>query len=290
MREIILATRGSRLALVQSDSVKQMLEALGVSVKIRVISTHGDRDRRSPLRLIGGKGLFVTEIEKELLAHRADIAVHSGKDLPYRLQDGLMIGGVPAASDPADCLLVRQGDRMPEHPVIATGSARRAFFVKRFLPEAGILEMRGNVDTRIRRLRDKEADGMILAAAGLKRLQPDLSGLKVKRLDPDRFIPAACQGILAVECRKEDEKIRHLLEQITDEESRRRLEAERFLMRLMQADCSMPVACYVTQKNGQMTMRGLFEDRIATESGSISAYREIAGRVAEKIYRNNQKC
>ncbi|MGN0555582.1 MAG: hydroxymethylbilane synthase, partial [Candidatus Fimenecus sp.] len=175
MKKIILATRGSKLALVQANQIKNALEQQGANVELLTVSTKGDKDQVSPINQIGGRGLFVTEIEKYISDGRADIAVHSGKDLPYRLSDGLTVAGTPKAADARDCLLTRKGEAPAENAVIGTGSPRRIAECKKYYPNARYESIRGNVDTRLQKLRDGFYDGILLAKAGLDRLGADLS-------------------------------------------------------------------------------------------------------------------
>ena len=173
---MILATRGSALAMAQAAIVKKKLEDVGEQVTILPVKTKGDRDRQRPLTEIGGDGLFIRELEKVLLSGEADLAVHSAKDLPYQLADGLRIAGVPEAADPRDCLLTRSctadpgADYGPDPLCIGTGSPRRRLEYARRYPDAMYLEIRGNVLTRVEKLRRGEYDGIILAKAGLDRL------------------------------------------------------------------------------------------------------------------------
>ena len=171
MRKLILATRGSRLALIQAELVRSALLAEGAGTEIRIVSTKGDRDRISSIAEIGGRGLFVTELERILLEGDADIAVHSGKDLPYRLQKGLVIAGVPEAAAPNDCLITNRETKTIRR--IGTGSPRRVLECRKFYPDAEYGSIRGNVDTRLEKLRRGEYDGILLAKAGLDRLSAD---------------------------------------------------------------------------------------------------------------------
>lgn len=269
---MILATRGSALALAQAELVKKKLEDAGETVTILPVVTKGDRDRNRPLTEIGGDGLFIREIERVLLRGEADLAVHSAKDLPYALAEGIMIGGVPEAGDPRDCLVTRE--ELCRVHLVATGSPRRIEEYRRLDPAAEFTGIRGNVNTRIQRLREGRADALILAKAGLERLMPDLSGLSVRCFAPDEMIPAPCQGILAAECRENDGRTRAILEAITDREATRRFETERYLFQRLQADCAMPVGVYAEFRGEKLILRvrfgarrivkqGLAEDRIA---------------------------
>ena len=250
MRTWKLATRGSRLALAQAGLVQSALEALGQTVELVEVTTRGDRDRTSPLTAIGGQGLFVREVERCLLDGRADLAVHSGKDLPYELAGGLCIAGVPSAASPGDVLISRKGVSIE---TIGTGSPRRVLECRQFYPDAAYENIRGNVDTRLRKLRDGEYDAIVLAKAGLERLT-DENGVSafdaaceeftVREFTANEFVPAPCQGIVAVESRRDDEELIALLRQISDPVSRARFDAERTLFCLLQSDCSVPLGVH----------------------------------------------
>ena len=250
MRTLRLATRAGKLALVQANHVKDLLAEQGVEAEIIKVSTKGDQDRKSSLRAIGGDGLFVRGIEQVLLAGEADIAVHSSKDLPYELADGLVIAGVPKAAAAEDLLLIPK-DRPLESvraagrtPVIGTGSARRRHYYAKLDPDVTFAEIRGNITTRVEKLRRGDYDAIILARAGLDRIHFDLSDFEVRHFTAAEMVPSCCQGILAVECREADTEIREVLAKISDEKTRQRFDIERRLFRGMQADCSVAAAVH----------------------------------------------
>lgn len=250
MRTLKLATRAGKLALTQAHQVKDLLAAIGAETEIITVSTKGDQDRHSSLRAIGGDGLFVRSIEKVLLAGEADIAVHSGKDLPYELADGLVIAGVPKAAAACDILLIPK-DRSLEavraagrKPVIGTGSARRIHYYEKIDQDVTFAEIRGNITTRIEKLKRGDYDAIILAQAGLDRIAYDLTNFEVRPFTAAEMVPSCCQGILAAECRADDEEVCAALAKISDEESRRRFDIERALFRQMGADCSMAAAVH----------------------------------------------
>ena len=288
-RTCVLATRGSALALAQANEVKGLLKEKGLAVEIHTVSTGGDRDRTRPLAEIGGKGLFVKEVERELLEGRADIAVHSGKDLPYELAEGTVIAGIPAAESSSDCLLTRKGETLPERPVIGTGSPRRIVQCRKFLPEAEYVSIRGNVDTRLRKLREGEYDGILLARAGMNRLKCDLSDLTVREFAPKEFIPAACQGILAIQCLREDTDLCRILNEISDPESAQRLQAERYMLQLTGADCSQSVGVHASLQNGKISMRILLGEREAAGEDDSDRYQGLCRRLLEEVTGTTRK-
>lgn len=284
MSDIVIASRGSRLSMAQVDIVDAVLLKCGVRSQRLIISTKGDINTSKALRDIGGNGLFVREIEAALSDHRADIAVHSAKDLPYQLADGMTIGAVVKAASPADVLVIKPGHEDSLH-VIGTGSARRKAAVMRLYPDALVKNIRGNVETRLKKLSSEDYDAIVLARAGVDRLGIDLSGYTVKQFSPEDMIPACGQGIVAVECRSDDPEVLFLLQKINDAETGRRFVVERYLFELMKADCSLAVGVHAEISGEDLTVYGLFEGRTATRTGNYSNYKAICKEIADEIYR-----
>lgn len=284
MREFVLATRGSALALRQAEIVKNALLENGAKVIISTVSTKGDKDRKTPLSVIGGSGLFVREIEKELCEKRADIAVHSAKDLPYRLKDGLEIAATPKAASFNDCLITRKGETLKENCVIGTGSARRISEAEKLFPKALFSNIRGNVDTRLKKLLFGEYDAIILAKAGLDRLGADLSCFDVKIFEKDEFIPAACQGIIACECRSDDEEAKAVLSKVSDCGTMKRFSAERYMLSLLQADCSCAMGVHCSVDGEQTEICAMFKGKKAKEQGLYSDYENLCRKIKDEIY------
>lgn len=283
MRKLILATRGSRLALAQAKAVQEQLEKLGVTVEQKIVKTKGDTDRTSPLREIGGKGLFVKEIELQLQSNEADIAVHSGKDLPYVLMNGMTIAANPKAADARDCLVFCKNKALSKRPVIGTGSPRRIEQCKEFYPGAEFKENRGNIDTRLRRLIDGQYDAIILAKAGLDRLGIDMEGLELKVFETEEFIPAACQGILAVECRSADKEVVSLLQQISDPVTRVRFELERRIFGELQADCSMAVGVHAVILGEKVRLSAMYQGRRYSCIGDFEDAEQLIMEIKNKL-------
>lgn len=274
MRKLIIATRGSKLALVQAEQVREKLKDTGCEAEILVVKTKGDRDRKSALKDIGGSGLFVKEIELTLQNGDADIAVHSGKDLPYELIDELVIAGNTEAADCRDCLLTVKGRALGNEPVIGTGSPRRICECQRHYPDAQFRNIRGNVETRIRKLADGEYDAIVIAKAGLDRLGVNLEGFDVRVFEADEFMPAACQGILGIECRSDDKEVLSALKKISDEKSRIRFNLERQIFCGMQADCSMAVGAHAEIDGDRVALSAMFDGRrlsIETDIAGVQA-------------------
>lgn len=282
---IRLATRGSLLARTQADIVRTALEAEGAEVETIICTTKGDADRTHPLVEIGGQGLFVRGVEEALLRGEADIAVHSSKDLPYALAEGLVIGGVPAAAAATDLLILRAG--IPNDPdaalVIGTGSPRRIAECRRFYPHARFADIRGNITTRLDRLAAGDYDAIVMARAGVDRIHADLGAFTVREFTPDEFIPACSQGILAIECREADAAIRDLLARISDPDTRRRFDAERDLFCRMQADCTMAVGVYAQVRGDQIRTRAMLGDRTAQIEGAYADYQALHTRLLREL-------
>ena len=245
-RTIKLGSRGSALALIQDEVVIGRLKANNpdLDFEIDTVRTRGDADQTS--RLAGmGLGIFVKELEQELLDGKLDIAVHSLKDMPIQLADGLVLGAVLSREDPRDVLVNRFGcplEEIPEGSKIGTSSPRRAAQLKKYAPQVEVVSIRGNVETRLRKARGEEADGAVLAAAGMIRL--GLEDQITEYLSAQRFVPPPGQGILAVEARASDYRMLELLAAIDDADTRYEATAERAFLQKLGGGCSVPVGAY----------------------------------------------
>jgi hydroxymethylbilane synthase len=257
---IRIGTRESPLALRQAGLVADRLGALVPDRRPELvpIKTSGDRLAQVSLGSLGGKGLFVKELEEALLDGRVDLAVHSLKDLPAALPDALCLAAFPPRDDPRDLLVTRTGDGLaglPPSAVVGTSSLRRRVLLLSARPDLTIRMLRGNVETRVRRLSEGAFDAIVIAAAGLARL-----GLRVEHaqpLDPDEFVPAVGQGILAVEARADDQDLLRVLEGLDHPETRSQAEAERAFLRHLGASCHTPVAGHARLKGGELILTGL---------------------------------
>lgn len=266
MRTIKIATRGSALSLCQTSVVLRKIEDCGYSTEVVIVSTRGDRDTTGSIRDIGGDGLFIREIENTLLRGEADIAVHSAKDLPCELSEGLVIGGAPDMADARDCLVARKetvqriGRRNRNGEldvrqalagaVIGTGSPRREAELKWLSKDVTCKDIRGNVNTRLDKLRDREFDAIILAKAGLDRLQPDADDLWLHPFSIEEMIPAPCQGILTAECREDDDELLSLLSMISVPRAKERFARERALFLSLAKDdrsCAVPIGVHTEE-------------------------------------------
>ena len=268
MREICIAGRGSRLAMVQNEWIAALLKKEGYAVRIMTVKTLGDRDRKSSVTALGGNGPFVRDVEKALLSGEADIAVHCVKDLPYEMAPGLCIAGMPDAADPRDCLLLRKGAENAKADgaalVIGTGSPRRIRQLLKLAAREGksieCKDIRGNITTRLDKLRQGDYDGIVLAKAGLDRIQADLGEFTVRVLEPEEMIPAVGQGMLACECRESDEEMRALLAKITPAEHELRYRIEREIFCRYRCDCRSAVGIHARIVNGVPELLVMYEE------------------------------
>ncbi len=263
--KVRLGTRGSRLALVQSEEVAGALRARGAEVEVVVIRTSGDRLAQVALADFGGKALFVKEIEEALLAGRVDVGVHSLKDLPSDLPSGLALGAFPVREDPRDVLLARAGggwEALPPGAVVGTSSPRRRAMVLARRPDLRAEPIRGNVETRLEKLRGGACDALVMAAAGLKRL--GLSPPHRTPLDPAEFVPAVGQGVLAVEARQADRELLELLRAVDDTRTRLAAVAERAFLARLGAGCHTAVAGHARPEGEALVLTGL----VASPDGS----------------------
>ena len=262
---LVIGSRGSKLALWQSEWVRSRLEALrpDVRVRVEVYKTQGDVMRDVPLSVIGGKGVFTKELEEALLAGRIDIAVHSLKDLPTTLPDGLAITAVTERGDPRDALVLRPDGardsaslkRLPEGAVVGTSSLRRQAQLKGLRPDLLVKDLRGNVDTRLRKLDAGEYDAIILAAAGLRRL--GLDGRISAYLPAEEMLPAVGQGALGVETRTGDERVGALVSLLEHAPTRAACTAERALLFALGGGCQVPIAAHATVARDRLRLEAL---------------------------------
>lgn len=275
-RTIRIATRKSLLALWQAHYVKERLEALhqDVTVELVPMTTKGDVLLDTPLSKIGGKGLFIKELEQAMLDGRADIAVHSMKDVPVEFPEGLGLTVICKREDPRDAFVSNHYKTLAELPagaVVGTASLRRECQIRARYPELNIKTLRGNVQTRLRKLDDGEYDAIILAAAGLKRLELDerIAGL----LSPEDSLPANGQGAVGIECRLDDAELLSLLAPLNDHDTRLRVEAERAMNHGLQGGCQVPIGSYALLEGDQLWLRGL----VGRPDGTQILYDEIRG-------------
>lgn len=257
---LVLGTRGSKLAVHQSEWVQAQLKQIAphVTVALRRIHTSGDKILDVPLAKIGGKGLFVKEIEEALLSGEIDLAVHSMKDVPTELPDGLELLCVPLREDPRDALISRDGryfKDLPHGARVGTSSLRRQAQLLQARPDLSIVMLRGNLDTRLKKLREGHFDAIVLAAAGLRRLGWEQQ--ITEYLDPAISLPAIGQGALGIEGRRDDVFVRSLLSGLEHLPTRTSVSAERALLHRLQGGCQVPIAAHATLAGSEVRLEGL---------------------------------
>ena len=282
-----IATRKSPLALWQANHVRDALLSRNPDLEIELLTmtTQGDKILDTPLAKVGGKGLFVKELELGMLDGRADLAVHSMKDVPVEFPEGLGLSAVLPREDPRDALISNKFssiDELPEGARVGTSSLRRQCQLRARRPDLEIRDLRGNVNTRLRKLDEGEYDAILLAAAGVKRMgwEPRITEL----LTPEQFIPAIGQGAIGIEIRLDDERVRGLVGELNDAQTATRVLAERALNEALQGGCQVPIAGYSEISHGVIVLRALVGRPDGTElvQGVISGRPEDAeelGRV-----------
>lgn len=249
--KIIIGTRGSELALWQAHYTQRILTEIGISSELKIIKTKGDRIQHLSFDKIEGKGFFTKEIEDALLRGEIHLAVHSMKDLPTNSPEGLCITAVSYRANPADTIIVRKESvnrerifNIKENGIVGTSSARRKAQVLDFRPDIQIKDIRGNLPTRLRKLSEGDFDAILLAAAGLERLEMDLSEFEVIKLNPKEFIPAPAQGVLAFQTQIKDTRIRRIMKQLHQKEVANCTNVERKVLNLLDGGCQMPLGVY----------------------------------------------
>jgi len=290
--KVRIGTRKSKLAMWQTNFVAEKIKENfpNLDVEIVKITTKGDKILDVPLAKIGGKGLFVKEIEEALLNGDIDLAVHSLKDVPTYFPEGLGLGAITEREDPRDCLVsikYKSLKDLPKGAVIGTSSLRRKSQILKARPDLIVKDLRGNVDTRLRKLENGEYDAIILAYAGLKRL-----GLNHKAtyiFQPDELIPAVAQGFLGIEIRLNDEKIKSIVDKLNHKESSIRAEAERSFLRKLEGGCQVPLGCYSSINDGKLKIIGFISNLNGTKfikdyvEGDIKEYKDLGVQLAEKL-------
>ena len=301
-----IGTRGSNLALVQSEWVKKEVQSRhpGVRVELVTIKTKGDKILDAPLSRVGGKGLFVKEIEDALLKRDVDLAVHSMKDVPAELQKGLKLSVYPKREDPRDAFVsshFRGVEDLPQGASVGTSSLRRSAQLLHMRSDLQIVPLRGNVDTRLRKLDNKEVQAIVLAAAGLRRL--GLSDRITAALSPEVVLPAIGQGVLGLEVREDDQNTQDLISFLNDLETELAAKGERAFLRELEGGCQVPLAGYARVEKDRIVLDGMVAELDGSiilrqqRSGGKDKPEELgvalaqqlkaagAGRILEKIYR-----
>jgi hydroxymethylbilane synthase len=291
-KQIRIGTRASALALWQAEWVKSELEKHypGMIVTLTKIKTTGDKILDVPLAKVGGKGLFVKEIEEAMLENEIDIAVHSMKDVPTMFPDGLHLSCITKREDARDALLTRNNMKfkdLPQGATIGTSSLRRQAQLMSVRPDFKIAQLRGNVDTRLRKLKEGQFDAIILAAAGVRRL--GLAENVSEYIDPSISLPAIGQGALGIECRVDDRELNDLIAFFNHQDTRTCVTGERALLRRLEGGCQVPIACYGQMLNGKLHLIGLVGSvdgkRIIKETieGEADKAEKLGVTLAEKL-------
>lgn len=292
---IRIATRSSKLALWQAEHIKSLIESTSPQVKVEIIhvKTVGDRNQTDSLREFGGTGVFTREVQHSVLDGETDIAVHSLKDLPTLESSGLKLAGIPDRAPRFDALLLPDGqvidtlDQVPEGSRIGTGSPRRQAQLLNSRPDLRMLEIRGNVDTRIRKLDEGEFDAIILAEAGLRRLELDNRISLV--LEPPLLFPAVGQGAIGVECREDDSHAQDVLQKLTNTKVVATVTAERSLLAELRAGCHAPLGALTILTDNQLSLRGVLlsldgKTRLEAEAiGTTEEAEKLGVKVAQSL-------
>ena len=297
--KLVVGTRGSNLALVQTNWVVDQLkkENPGVEFEVKIIKTKGDLIKDLPLDKIGDKGLFVKEIEKSLLDGEIDMAVHSMKDMPSYLPEGLKFAHSPKREDPRDALIFKEGykslDDLPQGARIGTGSKRRKYQLLKHRPDLEIVPIRGNIETRIKKIETEKRDGVVLAASGLRR-----AGLDDKidyYIPTDIMLPAPAQGILALEIREDDKETEKIIDSIKDDITKIQIDAERGFLIGVNGSCHIPMGAYCEIEGEKITLTGLYGDgegkKIVVQSqvGTLADAPKIGYELAKSVLKEYEQ-
>jgi hydroxymethylbilane synthase len=291
-RPVKIGTRGSKLALWQANWIKSFLETKFPStpIELTIIKTRGDKILDVPLAKVGGKGLFVKEIEQALLARHIDVAVHSMKDMPADIPEGLCIGAVPERENPADVFISRSGvpfKKLPASSVIGTSSLRRGAQLRHARADIVIQPIRGNLDTRLKKLKSENFDALVLAAAGVKRL--NLEHKITEYLDATIMLPAIGQGALCVEIRKDDATVGPMVAAMEHAPTRAIVSGERAFLKRLEGGCQVPIAGHGIIKKDTFTLTGLVADVDGAEiikgekSGPVESAETVGIDLAEEL-------
>jgi hydroxymethylbilane synthase len=291
-RIVRIGSRGSKLALWQAHFFQSLLEDKGILHELKVIKTKGDLIQNIGFDKLEGKGFFTKEIEDALLQDDIDIAVHSMKDLPTTHPEGLVIGGISERANPADIVIIKK-ERIADHNplkvkkkgTIGTSSIRRKVLLKNFQADLLFKDIRGNVPTRINKLKeDDELDAIVLAAAGIERLEIDLSEFKVITLNPKEFPSAPAQGVLAYQCREDDLEMRRLLRSLNSNDSLSTVNVERKVLKIMDGGCQLPLGAFCEKDSqGNYHCHAAYTDDIENQLKQVKISQSTASNLAERV-------
>jgi hydroxymethylbilane synthase len=276
--KVIIGSRGSQLALWQANWVKDWLATAGLEVEIRIIKTTGDKLQNVPLSLSGTKGLFIKEIEEALTAGEVDLAVHSMKDLPTEPPSGLVVAAVPQREDARDVLIARDGKQFAQLPAgarVGTGSVRRQAQLRKLRCDLELVPMRGNLDTRLRKLARGDCDALVLAAAGVHRL--GLRGRITEYFALNQMCPAVGQGALALEIRQTDKRLERTVKPLDHAPTHLAVRAERALLHHLGGGCQVPIAAHATPEDERLSLLAL----VASLDGSALIHARASGPISD---------
>lgn len=297
--KIRVGTRGSNLALIQTNwAIDRLKEKFPeVEFEVKIIKTKGDKILHLSLDKIGDKGLFVKEIESQLLEGEIDLAVHSMKDMPAEVVEGLKFAAVPKREDPRDVIILREGlnsfDELPIGATIGTGSKRRKYQLLRKRPDLNIVPIRGNIETRISKIESENLDGIVLAASGV--LRADLEDKITEYLPVDLMIPAPAQGALALEIRENDVVLEKMIDAIKDEISQIQTDAERSYLAGIDGSCHIPMGAYCEVDGEKLTLTGIFGDEdgekitVASLEGNRDNPKELGSNLAKLVLKKHRE-
>ena len=297
--KIRVGTRGSNLALIQTNwAIDRLKEKFPeVEFEIKIIKTKGDKILHLSLDKIGDKGLFVKEIESQLLEDEIDLAVHSMKDMPAEVVEGLKFAAVPKREDPRDVIILREGlnsfDELPIGATIGTGSKRRKYQLLRKRPDLNIVPIRGNIETRISKIESENLDGIVIAASGV--IRADLEEEITEFLPVDLMIPAPAQGALALEIRENDEELEKMIDAIKDEISQIQTDSERSYLAGIDGSCHIPMGAYCEVDGEKLTLTGIFGDEdgekitVASLEGDRDNPKELGSNLAKLILKKHRE-
>lgn len=278
---LVIGTRGSKLALWQSNYIKDLVEEItGLPVELKIIKTTGDKILDVPLAKVGGKGLFTKELEVELAAGTVDLCVHSMKDVPTELPEGLYIAATPARVDPRDALVSGEGytlDTLPQGARVGTSSLRRVAQVRHLRPDVEIVDVRGNLDTRMRKAENGEVDVVILASAGITRM--GWADRISSYIPTEQMVSAVGQGAIGIEIREGDEFMVDVMAKVNDPETFTCVTAERVVMRQLEGGCQVPIGAYARIEDGALVMDGL----VGSVEGDRIVREQLTGDPADPI-------
>lgn len=294
MTTVRIGTRGSALALWQANHVKKLLESAGTAhAEIVTITTSGDREQEAPIGAIGAKGVFIKELEEALLDKRVDLAVHSMKDVPTEIPEGLAISAILKRDEVRDCLVSKFGHKLAKLPRggrVGTSSVRRRAQLLRNRPDLDVREIRGNVDTRLRKLDEAEFHAIVLAKAGLDRL--GLGWRAAEVLTTEVMLPAVGQGALGIETRADDEAAKNLCVTLSDPETRACVTAERALLAVLEGGCQIPLGAWAYIEGGLLSLDACVVSPDGSEYirlsrfGGMAAAESIGRKLAEELRAN----